>query len=230
MNKLWLSVFLNVVLGAALALGLGYALYRRSLPPDSFWAARHLEARTDLFARLSTAPRGIVLVGDSMIERGEWRELLRRNDVYNRGIGGDTTIGVRRRLAQVIEAEPSVVVLMIGINDLEAGRLASDVATDIDGIVVELSKQLPSAKLVLLSVLPMRDVGRGIGVSIERVGDLDERLAALAKERGITFVDLRDGLVDPASGQLAEAVTLDGVHLNGAGYLIWASALTAHLP
>jgi lysophospholipase L1-like esterase len=225
-----LSVALNVIFAALLAGGAGFWLWRRSAAGgvDAFWTERHIQARADLFERLEAKPGGIVLLGDSLTERGEWRELLERDDILNRGIAGDTARGARSRLDPVIRARPRLVVIMLGINDLEAGRAPADVAADIDEIVIVLRQRLPDVRIVLQGVLPMRDVGRGLGVSLQAVDDLDARIASLAKRHRATFVDVRSQLVD-SSGQLSAATTQDGVHLNGAGYALWAAALAEHL-
>src|SRR3954465_13997073 len=76
----------------------------------ALWGARQLRPRPasglrdrmrgDLFHALATAAvthRDVVVVGDSLTERGEWWELLDR-PVANRGVAGDTVAAVRARL------------------------------------------------------------------------------------------------------------------------------------
>src|SRR5512139_2187826 len=128
-----ISLAVNVVLALVLAAGVSLWLKRRAqgASVDAFWTERHIRSRADLFARLEPERGGIVLLGDSLTERGEWRELLERNDVYNRGISGDTASGVLGRLDAVVRARPRAVAIMIGINDLEAGRAPAEVAADV---------------------------------------------------------------------------------------------------
>ena len=40
----------------------------------------------------------IAMIGDSITDRGLWNELTNRNDIINRGISGDTTNGVFKRM------------------------------------------------------------------------------------------------------------------------------------
>ncbi len=227
------SYIMNGVLGALLLGILGVWVVRRaqshaSVAPD-FWTAHHITARREHLARLSLPDGAVVVVGDSLTERAEWRELLARDDVFNRGISGDTVAGVEARLDAVTGAKPKVVALMIGINDLEAGAAPVEVGEGIERLVVRVRQASPSTKVLVLSVLPMRDVGRGVGVPSDHVDDLDRRVAALCERHGATFVDLRPALVDEA-GALAARFTLDGVHLTADGYTEWAKALKPHLP
>lgn len=226
-------VRLLVAIGVALVLlggAAAFALRRRAAgqAPDH-WTRTHLEARADHLAQLPLPPGAIVLVGDSLTERAEWRELLGRGDVYNRGIGGDTAAGVRARLAPLLKVPPRALILMIGINDLEAGRSTDEVRKNVDAIVAEIQRASPTTKIVIASVLPMRDVGRGLGVAAEPVAALNRALEAVCAARNVEFLDLRPALTD-AQGALAADATLDGVHLNGEGYARWADRLRPLLP
>lgn len=215
-----------VLLGGAAA----FLLRRRAaVAPQDYWTQTHLEARADHLAQLPLPPHAIVLVGDSLTERAEWRELLGRGDVFNRGIGGDTAAGVRARLAPLLKTPPRALILMIGINDLEAGRSIDEVRADVDATVAEVQRASPTTKIVIASVLPMRDVGRGLGVAQEQVAALNRALEAVSAARSVEFLDLRPSLTDP-QGALAAEVTKDGVHLNGAGYARWADRLRPLLP
>ena len=63
---------------------------------------------------------GIVFVGDSLTENYNVYEYFKDYNVYNRGIGGDTTSGLLNRMKESIyDLEPKVVVLLIGINDFQ---------------------------------------------------------------------------------------------------------------
>ena len=59
----------------------------------------------------------IVMIGDSITDGAEWYELLKNNEVQNRGIGGDTTKGILDRL-DTINKSIKKAFIMIGINDI----------------------------------------------------------------------------------------------------------------
>lgn len=57
---------------------------------------------------------------------------------------------------------------------------------------------------------------------------VNERLASLAAERGVRFVNINRQLAD-AEGVPHEGMTVDGLHLSVKGYDLWAEALKPHL-
>ncbi|MGQ0516039.1 GDSL-type esterase/lipase family protein, partial [Bacillus sp. D-CC] len=63
---------------------------------------------------------GVLFLGDSLTDFNEWDEAFPGIKTYNRGISGDTTVGLIHRLNQVISLKPSKIFLMIGVNDLAA--------------------------------------------------------------------------------------------------------------
>lgn len=229
MNARRASLLLNVVLSIVLAAVAGLWLVRRSgaKAPD-YWTTRHLEAKRDLYDKLELPPHAVVLLGDSLTERGEWRELLRRDDVYGRGISGDTAAGLRARLGDVGKARPKLVALMVGINDLEAGVAPAAVAAEVGALIDELAAASPGTRVLVQSVLPMRDVGYGVTVRPEQVEELNALLAERCRERGAVFVDLWPALTDGQRALAAEH-TLDGIHLTGSGYQRWAERLSVEL-
>ena len=61
----------------------------------------------------------IVFLGDSITEGGgDWNRYLGTNNVVNRGISGDTTLGVLARLHEIWFYKPISLFLLIGINDI----------------------------------------------------------------------------------------------------------------
>lgn len=58
-----------------------------------------------------------VMIGDSITDHGEWNELTKRDDIINRGIGGDNTYGVLKRLDNLNPALKKAFI-MIGVNDV----------------------------------------------------------------------------------------------------------------
>lgn len=81
--------------------------------------------RKDLFENLSSSKdkkEKIVFLGDSLIDKGEWNELLSNEDIANRGINGDTTEGVLNRIDSVIALVPKKAFIMIGTNDVGRGE------------------------------------------------------------------------------------------------------------
>jgi hypothetical protein len=118
-----------------------------SLPSRVSIAGSHAE-RLDQLNLLSSSRTRVVMLGDSITQRGEWSELL-GEVVANRGLGGDTTRDVLARVASV-PASAEKIFVMVGVDDLAgAHRPALDVAADTRRIVQALSPR----KVVVQSVL-----------------------------------------------------------------------------
>ncbi|HEX7842570.1 MAG TPA: GDSL-type esterase/lipase family protein [Kofleriaceae bacterium] len=207
------------------------------------WASRHIqrvprgpsraEARAELFRGLAAGPAahaGAIVLGDSLTERGEWGELLGR-PVVNRGIAGDTVEGVRARLDDVVALEPRVVFVLVGANDLQAGVPPEALAARHAALVAELHRRLPRTRIVIESLLPIRDelVPRDeplTTATIRRANELIQRGAAGA---GAEWLDVNARLAD-GTGELDVRYSIDGLHLSAAGYRAWAAVLAPYLP
>jgi lysophospholipase L1-like esterase len=189
-------------------------------------------ARAALFGELATgapAQRDVVVLGDSLTERGEWWELLEQ-PVANRGIAGDTVADVRSRLDDIAALEPRVVFVLAGVNDLAAGTPPEVLAMHHAALVLELRRRLPRTRIVVEALLPVRDALAArdniATAAVRRTNQLLERAAAGA---GADWLDAGAALAD-AAGELDPRYAIDGVHLSAAGYRAWAAALRPYLP
>ena len=57
----------------------------------------HYYDRRELFAQMPKQADNILIIGDSLVEHGNWEELLENPNIRNRGILGDTVLGVLHR-------------------------------------------------------------------------------------------------------------------------------------
>jgi len=179
----------------------------------------------------------LVFLGDSQIERGFWSEWW-RGDVLNRGIGGQTTGGVRERLAEVVRHQPRLVVLECGTNDLAANDSVETVAASYEALLDELRARLPGALLWPQSVLPVNS-GKWRGLAPQtsarnaaqlntQIRELNALLARSASKRAMSFHDVSAHFEE--DGALKSSCTLDGTHLNGEGYRVWREAMKREMP
>ncbi|WP_155301308.1 GDSL-type esterase/lipase family protein [Cupriavidus necator] len=158
------------------------------------------------------------MLGDSMTAFGEWSALLPDATIANRGIGGDTTLGMRA--GSVVR--PAAVFVMAGINDLRRRHRSVDETFDtyrsvIGGILRSGSRVVVQSTLFVML--------RGRDDLNDSVGRLNARLRHYCgTQDGCEFVDLNPAL--SPGGRLASAYTVDGVQLNGAGYLRWSAEIT----
>lgn len=190
---------------------------------SSYWHERSSFFHT--FAREAQ----VVMVGDSLTDGAEWREMFADQDIVNRGIDGDTTDGVLARLDDILVIKPKRAFVMIGINDFaEAGRSVDAVFSNYSAIVSQLAQH--GVKVFVQSTLPCNEA-KGAWKSCAglnpRIGQLNARLTGLASAN-VTFIDLVPVL--SAKGGLKNEFTYDGVHLNGEGYRQWKNAIAPYMP
>lgn len=166
----------------------------------------------------------IVFLGDSLTEFYRTDEFLRDFNVYNRGIAGDTTAGILRRLdSNVIMMKPKKIFLQIGTNDLGENKKPLYIINNIKKIISKLKTELPQTKLYLLSLYPINAkasplskiiVGRRKQSDIETINCA---LVAYAEEMNITYIDIFPHLLDDEN-RLKKEFTVEGLHISLDGY------------
>ncbi|CCO23215.1 GDSL-type esterase/lipase family protein [Maridesulfovibrio hydrothermalis] len=97
----------------------------------------------------------ILLVGDSIIEYGLWDEYLGEN-FKNRGLGGETTAGLKEWFPRIAEKPHAAIILLIGINNLKSGEKNSinRYLADMYELCNEYSGK---AKIFLVGILPINE-------------------------------------------------------------------------
>ena len=218
MKKLGLkiSVALNALLVAA-----GVAAAWSAMGLLASFTEQMFERRQTQFEVL--APQGgILFVGDSITEGGMWAELFSRPDVWNRGIGGDTTSGVLSRMDSLVAIAPKQIFLMIGVNDLNQGFPRAETLENYQAILDAFAERLPEAQIVVQSVLPVSPAWPW--VDNQDIQTLNQQIRGFSEARELRYVDLHPLVVD-AQGNLQADLTNDGIHLVGSAYARWRDHL-----
>jgi lysophospholipase L1-like esterase len=170
-------------------------------------------------AKFQSAP--VVMLGDSLTQRAQWNEITGCGFVANRGIGGDVSAGVLRRLDDVTKLRPSAVFLMIGINDISTNVPTETIVGNVRRTIGRLHDA--GAKVYLTLVLP---VTRGYVPKMNpKVAELNAAYVALAQETKATVVDFRQEM-RTEDGALRNELSIDGIHLGPEGYRVWRDAVT----
>ena len=185
------------------------------------------------------APGGTVLVGDSLTNEFPIHELLalRKDErlfrIHNRGIGGDTTDGVLRRMAESIwDLKPAKLFLLIGTNDLANADAGPDgIAENIRAILSQTKAQCPQTMCTVLSLYPVNPrTEEGMDVltvgcrTNERIRAVNRALASVTQETETTYMDMHSLLADER-GNLRREYTREGLHLTPEGYRVVLEAL-----
>ncbi|MBM3909503.1 MAG: lysophospholipase [Firmicutes bacterium] len=184
-------------------------------------------ARTNEFKiyNRQAKPGGVVFVGDSLTQRYPLSEFYPGVHLYNRGIDGDTTEGLSKRLnLSIFDLKPNVVVMQIGTNDLQVLGLPKEKTVEnIASLITSIRQELPKIQILLLSLYPVNEstdklvnkfiVGPRKNTDIQWIND------HIRTFKGVEFVDVYPSLLDE-DGQLKMQYSKEGLHLSLAGYAV----------
>lgn len=179
------------------------------------------------FETLPDTEDEIIFLGNSITDNSEWWELFGDPHIKNRGIGGDDTDGILERLDEVTGSNPSKIFIMIGTNDLSNGKSVEYIADNYRKIIERIRQSTPGTRIYIQSVLPTDDAVHYTrrNTDIIRINDLLKQIAA---ENGLAYIDLFD-IFKLGNNKLNPAYSIDGLHLNGKGYLVWKNAIIKYV-
>lgn len=198
-------------------------LLERARSPDTGWRAER-DARLAMF-RTFPVRAEVVMVGDSLTAAADWHDLFPGTDIANRGLHGDGTADVLARIDTVLRTGARVAFVMLGTNDVHAGRAIEDIVTDYDRIVARLRES--GAAVVVQSTLECSRAR--CGDRLDAIRALNLRLRTMARAQGTTWVDVNAALSSGPDGLRPEH-TYDGVHLRAGGYVAWRDAIAPSMP
>jgi hypothetical protein len=179
---------------------------------DTHGPTRQFVIRSTL-ARVENA---VVVLGDSIVEMSTLPRSLCGLPIVNAGIGGAST---ESNLGSILKESlgnkrAALIVVSLGTNDAAIPNSVERFRSNYRALLTELAALTPRTAVVQI---PSPEVGleeaRKLRLTIDSYNEI---LPGLAEEAGATFIPL------PA---MPERHTLDGVHLNAAGYEIWDRAI-----
>jgi lysophospholipase L1-like esterase len=146
---------------------------------------------------------------------GQWK-------IANFGIAGDTTQGVLYRLqnGEGKGFSPRAIMLMIGTNNT-ARNTAAEIAEGVGAVVLELQRDFPQAKILLLGVFPR---GRPNDPVRATIADINRSIAKLHDGNKVHYLDIGAQFLD-ATGTIQPDIMSDLLHPGPKGYEIWAQAV-----
>jgi lysophospholipase L1-like esterase len=160
----------------------------------------------------------IIMLGNSITAECQWAELMQNPDIINRGVIGDGTGDILERIDPIIAAKPKKVFLLIGVNDLMYLPL-SKIKEYYEKIVSRIITETPTTQLYLESILPIHNDLRRNGMKNEDINMLNTFIEQLSQKYHLTYIDLSSKFKN-TEGSIQQKFSLDGIHLNGEGYLL----------
>ena len=182
----------------------GHSMSRYIMTSDNH---RHFSPNADL-----------VMFGDSITEWAPWADIFRDVSMVNRGLAGDTTTGMLRRIDTTLNVKPKLVCFMAGINDLAQGY-------DVDHIYqnyIDMLKvwQENDIRILVQSTLYVGSKLQGLNPSVEL---LNTKISEYCAQQGIAFLDV-NSVLSP-NQLLSNEYSCDDLHLNAKAYQVWAEVL-----
>ena len=155
----------------------------------------------------------IILLGDSIIERGESFELIEFESLSNLGVGGNTVTDINNRIDYIISLRPKVVFIMIGINDIFNNTDTESIFTTYKLIINKLITNNITPHI--MSTLKVGSNQINFKEKNNNVEILNSLLKKYCEDNLLEFIDLN--LIFSDGNKLFETYTNDGVHLNSDG-------------
>lgn len=172
----------------------------------------------------------IVMLGNSITERGFWSEYFQKSRVLNRGIGGDCVSGMIARVDPIVAGEPKAIFIMAGVNDLIFSKITPEyLLKQYERLLDIIRTRSPKTKIYIQSLLPLDEsmntqyfTGKNARIVV-----FNTLLKEMAVRRGLTYIDIWSKMV--RDGKMPFEYTVDGIHLKAAGYAVWIELLRPYI-
>ena len=145
----------------------------------------------------------------------------------NFAVAGDTTQGVLwgLRTGEGQGYQPKAVMLMIGTNNTGTFT-APEIAEGIGAVVMELRRDFPDAKILLLAIFPRGRPGDPVR---DKIAEVNQIVAKLDDQKRVFYMDIGRKFLDENGVFLPDSFRADNLHPQAKGYDIWGEAVSAKL-
>ncbi|ARV16824.1 hypothetical protein BTO07_04410 [Polaribacter sp. SA4-12] len=190
------------------------------------WTKVNYKHRIESFKKNPLNFGDIIFIGNSITEQGgNWAEKVGIKNVKNRGIAGDVTDGVLKRLDEITHFKPKTVFLLIGINDLfnlhYQKQIPSTeyVAKNIIKITDSIYQKSPETTIYLQTILPTAEA-----YMANYINQVNNIIRNTKIDVNYKLIDLHNEFVNE-NGLIKSELTSDGTHLNELGYEVWVKTI-----
>ncbi len=197
---------------------------------ENFESNRFYQSSRNLFdlydsSQTSDSQIQTLVLGDSQVSLVNWNELLPNLYAVGRGISGDTVAGLSNRIQDYRKIQPNHCVIIIGTNDVLTERPVAESDVAYRQMVQRGLEIWPDTKILLVSVPPFSKWVEKADAKNKRVKATNAFVRDLADQSPRTsYLNLHDSIVD-ANKYLANEMTMDGVHLSAAAYVVLRNQL-----
>jgi lysophospholipase L1-like esterase len=141
----------------------------------------------------------------------------------NFAVAGDTTQGLLWGLKNG-EGEgfsPKAIMLMIGTNNM-GSNTAPEIAEGVGAVVMEMRKDFPNAKILLLAIFPRSVPGDPVR---EKIAETNKIISKLDDQQHVFYMDIGQKFLDDKGVFLPDTFRTDNLHPVAGGYDIWGAAV-----
>jgi lysophospholipase L1-like esterase len=198
--------------------------------------------------RLTTPNLKIVMIGDSETRRinhywgpdTNWNTLMGFDTIVNYGFDaiGTWHLFQWNLLDEALDMNPDLLCVQIGMYDAHQ-NVSLDITLANYRRIMD-SVQARGIDLVMQSVIPTTNYYDTLyggfptnGVLAQRAAIMDDSLRRICISRNIKYLDIRPGMVTTNGSRYTtfqrNDMTVDGIHINYAGYEVWKNHLTQFL-
>ena len=162
----------------------------------------------------------LLMLGDSLVEWGDWERFLPGVAVINRGIAGEMTGELAVRLGEEIDActDPDAVLIESGTNNLLFGDQFFPFI--LQSMVPRLRQAYPDQPIIICSLMPMPIVPEA------DLAQVNQRLAEMTTTiDNCHFLDMVGPFHERCLPITHPGFLNDQVHLSTRGYQVWAGEI-----
>jgi lysophospholipase L1-like esterase len=171
---------------------------------------------------VSSSQQKIVFTGASTIARGDWSSYF-GIPIENRAVGGIESTELKNNIEGQVTSKPNKIFISIGTNNV-LNRHEGYVVSDLDLIIAKIKVVSPTTKIYIISILPIKS-----DFSNTLIENLNKQIQSLCDSRGVKFISLY-GLFKSSSTIInLNYYQADGLHLNEAGYQVYADAIRSYV-
>lgn len=130
----------------------------------------------------------------------------------------------------LVAQQPTDLYVLLGTNVLNRDGDYTSFLTYYRLMLDMLSQSLPNTNIYVQSITPVRPEVREThpGLYRDRLCEINNELAAIALEKGCSFLNLWEALADDNGDLKEEYAQKDGYHVKPEGYTAWVDYLCAH--
>ena len=175
--------------------------------------------------KIKVQDENIVFYGDSITEGYNVKEFFYEYHVVNSGISGNVTEDLIDRIdSDLIDYNPSIVIIQIGTNDIRRSVSEKDILNNIKKVVKYIRKNRKNAEIYIESIYPInrekdKDYWKDLNENYtnKTITNINKQIKKYCDNNDIIYIDVYSKLTDD-DGKLKAVYTKEGLHLNDLGY------------